>query len=202
MNENNNHSAEDRCLRCGAALGGSLHALCPRCAEELSGKGRRGMSLPLWVLPRRPEGFATVAQLREYMSKMASSLGVELPTTTEEVRRYATQRIPKEERYQAEVLQALRQELPRAVVYKQQGSVYMQAGLPDVTAVVGGRHIALEVKRPIVGTLSALQQRKIRKLRNAGAIAYVVSTPAEALYILDAYGLRSNDGTFDIEKGE
>ena len=183
----------DHCLICGADLCGSLHALCNECAEQLGGQLKRGgMSLPLWDLPRKPETFASVAQLREYTAQRARQLGEKgaaLPTTTEQARQYAARRLPKEERYQTAIMDALRDMLPHAVIYKQQASIYAKAGLPDVTVVVGGRHLALEVKRPIVGVVSPLQRRMILSLREAGAIAYVVSTPAEARAIVDKYEL-------------
>jgi hypothetical protein len=53
------------------------------------------------------------------------------------------------------------------------------AGFPDIAVVVGGRLIAIEVKRP-KGVLSQLQRDWIEKLEQAGAIAGVATSVDEA----------------------
>ena len=61
---------------------------------------------------------------------------------------------------------------------------YSRQGIPDVCAVINGRYYGFEVKRPLIGVLSAIQEQTIRQIKAAGGRAYVVSFPAEVTEIL------------------
>lgn len=66
-----------------------------------------------------------------------------------------------------------------SIWWKNTSGAYARGGLPDITAVIDGRHYAFEVKRPFVGTLSALQKKTIEELNAAGAVAGVVTYPRD-----------------------
>lgn len=88
--------------------------------------------------------------------------------------------VPLEHWYQQAIAHAFGRALPGCMIYKQQQSIYASAGLPDLTVIYKGRHIAIECKRPHYGKVSDLQRETIYKLRDAGAIAYAVRSPIEA----------------------
>ena len=53
------------------------------------------------------------------------------------------------------------------------GTMYSEAGTPDILACVNGYFLAIEVKRDD-GVVSPLQLEKIIQIRNAGGFAYAV----------------------------
>lgn len=57
--------------------------------------------------------------------------------------------------------------------WKEHGSQFGQAGIPDIIICLNGRFIALEVKTE-KGKVSVLQEVILRKIRKAGGIAEVV----------------------------
>lgn len=60
-----------------------------------------------------------------------------------------------------------------AYYLKVHGSMYQPAGTPDILACINGQFVGIEVKRPGGGTVSALQQSKLKKIENAGGVAVV-----------------------------
>ena len=60
-----------------------------------------------------------------------------------------------------------------AYYLKVHGSMYQPAGTPDVLACVNGYFVAIEVKRPSGGVVSALQKSKLRRIEQAGGISIV-----------------------------
>lgn len=73
---------------------------------------------------------------------------------------------------------------------KVHGGVFQAAGIPDIIGVYKGRFVALEVKRPKVGRLSALQAIVLRKMTAARALARVVCSLDEAKAVIKEAGLR------------
>lgn len=63
------------------------------------------------------------------------------------------------------------------------GSAYQLSGLPDVLALKGGVAVWLEVKRHGEST-TRIQEHRMRELEEAGCIAAVVRSPAEAAAVL------------------
>ena len=61
--------------------------------------------------------------------------------------------------------------------------MYGTAGIPDIIACINGRFVAFEVKTP-TGKLSRLQEITIEKIRDAGGMAYKVTSAAEVASIL------------------
>ena len=81
-------------------------------------------------------------------------------------------------------------EWPTSVTWKMHGSVYMEAGIPDVLCCVDGRLIFLEVKhlKPgeseahAYGRTSVEQVRQIKRIRAAGGAACTVLDADEAVW--------------------
>lgn len=59
------------------------------------------------------------------------------------------------------------------------GSAFMPAGTPDILACINGRFVAIEVKKPIGGVVSSLQQLKIKQVINAGGVAFVARSVSD-----------------------
>ena len=74
--------------------------------------------------------------------------------------------------------------LPNCYSFKNHGGYFGQAGLPDIIACIGGRFVALEVKTNI-GKLTPLQAVAIRKIKEAGGVAEVVRSLAEAKAVIE-----------------
>ena len=70
-------------------------------------------------------------------------------------------------------------------VYKTHGSAYQRSGIPDITLVArGGRYVGLEVKRPQVGRLTAIQAATLNAINRGGGYATVVTSVDEAMAAL------------------
>lgn len=59
------------------------------------------------------------------------------------------------------------------------GSFFQAAGIPDILACCRGRFVAIEVKRPNKGDLSALQKLKLTQIQEAGGVAIVARSVQE-----------------------
>lgn len=104
--------------------------------------------------------------------------------TTEKAKKYIRERLPKESHYQDKIIKHIRALIPSAFVWKAAAGAYSRQGIPDVCAVINGRYYGFEVKRPLIGVLSKIQEQTIEQIRAAGGRAYVVSFPAEVTEIL------------------
>ena len=102
-------------------------------------------------------------------------------------------KIPKESYYQDKIKRALQKRYPHAYIAKIAQGEYSQGGIPDILFILDGHYFAFEVKRPIFGELSKLQIVAIKKIRQAGGTAAVVSWPEEAINEIDAW--RTGKGT-------
>lgn len=77
---------------------------------------------------------------------------------------------------------------------KVHGDPYSAKGEPDVDAVVAGRAVKLEVKRPETRrNVSAHQRLALDRWAKAGAIVAVVTSVAEARAVMRWHGLDSGD---------
>ena len=81
------------------------------------------------------------------------------------------------------IIRALRA-LPGVVVRKRHGSAWGTAGDPDLYGTVNGRHFEIEVKRP-GGTLTPLQEVRLREWAAAGALTGVARSVEDALQIIE-----------------
>lgn len=80
-------------------------------------------------------------------------------------------------------------------VCKTHGSAYQISGLPDLL-VIGhsGRFVGLEVKRPEIGRLTAIQAATLNRINHAGGYAAVVTSADEAVQ-----AMRSADSGYPME---
>lgn len=58
------------------------------------------------------------------------------------------------------------------------------AGTPDILACVNGVFVAIEVKKPKGGVVSALQKSKLKKIRKAGGVSMVANSLDEVMDVL------------------
>lgn len=88
---------------------------------------------------------------------------------------------------ESEIIKAVKEYLKtvdNCFYWKEHGSQYGQAGIPDIIICLDGRFIALEVKTA-KGKVSILQQVTLRKIKNAGGIAEVVRSVEEVKKIIE-----------------
>lgn len=126
------------------------------------------------------EQFKTKAELTEYIKIHCNCT----------VSDFMSSQLPKEKVFQDAILKALRKwsaegKIDRnAFIRKNGAAVYQSAGLPDITAVIGGRFFAFEVKRPFIGKVSGIQQKTIDDINASGGVATVVSYVSEVHKII------------------
>lgn len=93
----------------------------------------------------------------------------------------------KESFYQAKIIRWLKEQYPGAFVWKAQAGPYCRQGIPDICAIIDGHFFGFEVKRPEVGRLSKIQEQTIKEINAAGGTAAVVSYPAQAMEVIQAW---------------
>lgn len=82
-------------------------------------------------------------------------------------------KIPLERKITDDIMAWLKKEEYWAV--KIHGAAYQTSGLPDIIAIDRkGRFVGLEVKRPIVGKVTALQEKTLQSINLGGGYAVVV----------------------------
>ena len=89
--------------------------------------------------------------------------------------------IKKEGYYQSEIKEALKKKYPDAFVVKISQGAYSEGGIPDVLMIKDGHYFGFEVKRPVVGIRSKLQEETVRKIQAAGGTATFVRWPEDAI---------------------
>lgn len=95
--------------------------------------------------------------------------------------------IKKESYYQEKIKKVLKTKYPEAFIVKISQSLYSQAGIPDILMIHNGHYFGFEVKRPVVGVPSKLQEETIRKITAAGGTALFVRWPEEAIQAVEQY---------------
>ena len=96
------------------------------------------------------------------------------------------EKIPLESVIVKEIMAWLKKER-YSFVHKSHGSAYARTGLPDIVVIDRyGRFVGLEVKRPSVGRLTAIQARILNKINAAGGYAAVVHSVAEVEQVMAA----------------
>ena len=97
---------------------------------------------------------------------------------------------PREQSVRRAVTAYLRSLAPRVAYRSNPASPYGQAGDPDLFCCVGGQLVCLELKRPgwqpTPGWLAGQQSKRLKKWAEAGAIAVVVRSRAEAETVMAA----------------
>ena len=69
------------------------------------------------------------------------------------------------------------------------GSAYTPAGTPDILVCYKGKFIAIEVKKPKGGIVSALQKFKIQQIKDAEGVAFVARSVEDVEKVLKKEGL-------------
>ena len=95
--------------------------------------------------------------------------------------------IKKEGYYQTKIKEALKKRYPDAFVAKISQGAYSQAGIPDVMFIKNGHYFGFEVKRPVVGIRSKLQEQTAKMIQAAGGTAAFVCWPEEAIREVEEY---------------
>lgn len=94
--------------------------------------------------------------------------------------------IPLETYFQNKIKDKLKKEFPEAFVRKISQGSYSEGGIPDVLMIYRGHYFGFEVKRPVVGVASKLQEQTIGWVRKAGGTAEIVCWPEEAVkHVID-----------------
>lgn len=104
--------------------------------------------------------------------------------TNAQAEAYLRAHLPKESYYQDKIMKHIKSLIPSALVWKEAAGPYSRKGIPDVSAIIHGRYYGFEVKRPFIGVLSKIQEQTIRRIRDAGGKAYVVTYTTEITRIL------------------
>lgn len=93
-----------------------------------------------------------------------------------------------ESRLQKRIQAALKARWPKSFWIKHHGGPFSAVGIPDLIGVVNGKSFWFEVKLPgKLRTLSPLQAQVIHRLQEAGAIAAAITSPEEALALVEAF---------------
>ena len=69
--------------------------------------------------------------------------------------------------------------------FKVQGGGSQMRGVPDIVGCYKGLFVGFEVKRPVIGKVSALQEHRIEQIKAAGGHAYVVYSVQDVRKVLD-----------------
>lgn len=89
-----------------------------------------------------------------------------------------------ESKLSREIMKALK--LRGWFCFKVHGSAMMMSGLPDIIVCAGGRFFGLETKMPLKRYNTSPGQDNVRnKIKAAGGICEVVSSPAEAVDLIE-----------------
>ena len=126
------------------------------------------------------EQFSTEEEAIKYL-KTAKAITC---ATTSQAKKYIREHLPKESYYQDKIIKHIKELIPSAFVWKAAAGAYSRQGIPDVCAVINGHYYGFEVKRPLIGVLSKIQEQTIKQIREAGGRAYVVTYTDEVTRIL------------------
>ena len=88
----------------------------------------------------------------------------------------------KEKTITNQILKYLKSE-PECFAFKEHGGIYGVSGIPDVICCYKGKFVAFEVKT-LQGKLSKLQEIIIKRINNAGGMAFKVTSLQEVKDIL------------------
>lgn len=109
------------------------------------------------------------------------------PITEAKFKKLMFQYIPLETYYQERIIKAIKNRYPDAFVRKISAGPYSEAGFPDVLVIRNGLYFGIEVKRPIIGELSELQEQTIKDIWAAGGKVCVASFPENALEMIEQW---------------
>ena len=101
-----------------------------------------------------------------------------------EARKLARRLVPSEAKIQKEILAYLHKEVG-GFWWKDAAGPYQQKGIPDIVGCHEGHFFSFEVKRPLVGELSAIQRHTLAAINAAGGTAYVVTSVDDVRRVFD-----------------
>ena len=107
--------------------------------------------------------------------------------------------IKKEPYYQDKIKKTLQKKYPGAFIRKITQGAYSEAGIPDILFIKDGHYFGFEVKRPVVGIPSKIQEKTIEKIREAGGTAAIVCWPEQAIAEVEEYERKRNSKYTDKE---
>lgn len=117
---------------------------------------------------------------RDIIAEVQKERGV----TKAQATKWLRDKIPPERYYQKKIMEALKKEYPDAYIVKVSQGAYSIGGIPDIMCIVLGRYFGFEVKRPVFGEVSSLQELAVRKINASGGTAAIVTYPEEAVSVL------------------
>ena len=132
------------------------------------------------MLERYEKNFDENAFVKSYMERKQI-------TTKQKALAELRKLIKKEGYYQSKIKEALKRKYPDAFVVKISQGAYSEAGIPDILMIKAGHYFGFEVKRPVVGIRSKLQEETVRKIHAAGGTAAFVCWPEEAIREVEEY---------------
>jgi hypothetical protein len=95
--------------------------------------------------------------------------------------------IPHESYFQDKIKKALKKRYRGAFIRKITQGRYSEGGTPDLMCIINGHYFGFEIKRPILGEPSRLQEVAIREIQAAGGTAAYVTWPEECYKIIDEW---------------
>lgn len=104
--------------------------------------------------------------------------------TRDQARQWLLNNVPKEQYYQTKIMEWLKKNVPGAFFWKATQGAYSRLGIPDICVIMDGQFYGFEVKRPFFGTTSTMQEQTIKRIREAGGKAYVVTYTKDVAKIL------------------
>lgn len=117
---------------------------------------------------------------RDFIAEVQKERGV----TKAQATKWLRDKIPAEKYFQKKIMEALKEEYPDAYIVKVSQGAYSIGGIPDIMCIVRGRYFGFEVKRPVFGEVSSLQELAVRKINASGGTAAIVTYPEEAVSVL------------------
>lgn len=127
---------------------------------------------------------------KEFVSSFMSSRGI---TTKREAIKQLRKLIKPEPYYQSAIKKALKKKYPDAFVCKIAQAIYSQGGIPDILMIYKGHYFGFEVKRPVLGVPSPLQEQTIRLIKEAGGTGAFVIWPEQAIEEVEKYEKRKGE---------
>ena len=92
--------------------------------------------------------------------------------------------IPSEAKIQKDILAHLNKQVG-GFWWKDAAGPYQRQGIPDIVGCHDGHFYAFEVKRPLVGELSAIQRHTLTAINAAGGSAYVVTSVEDVRQVFE-----------------
>lgn len=89
--------------------------------------------------------------------------------------------------FQSKIKKSLEEKYPDAFIRKISQGAYSEGGIPDILMIRDGHYFGFEVKRPVVGIRSKLQEQTVRMIQAAGGTAAFVCWPEEAIREVEEY---------------